>query len=290
MIVLVFGVILVNGDYESLQEYKGYNEARQNMIQECKKVIKASADQEKIKECKTAIEKESSEYDFYTVLTDVLVWKVQFIYYLAFLIVVIPSLLKTSKLLKNKYIMNSNSRESYHSFLKKLFCIAYQYIWILPLLSLILMIPLLLNTSLDPTHAILNGTSGWSSNIIHHPALFVISYLIYMILCSFTFINISLLVARKQQKFIPCIILSYILYYAIEIFFETVIGIILFTNILKTDFGIMFNILNIFSFNDSHGIFVLLLLNLAFAILSFGFVYLAYRNKEKLVIQCEKNK
>ena len=290
VILLIFGVVVLNGDYISLKEFKQNSEYKQTMIQECKVTIKTSNDKKEIKLCKEAIKKESSDYDFYTVFTDVLVWRVQYIYYFAFLIVTVPTLHKICKILKNKLIINSNTRESYNSFLKKFFKTSYKYIWILPLISLIMMIPLLINTSLNPEYSILNGTSGWSSNIIYYPTLFVISYLIYMTFVSITFVNISLIVARFQQKFIPCVILSYIFYFAIEIFLETVIGIMLFTNVLKSNFGIMFNILNTFSFHDSYGIPVLLLINFCFAAASFGFVYLSYRNKEKLVIQCEKNK
>ena len=52
----------------------------------------------------------------------------------------------------------------------------------------------------------------------------------------------------------------------------------------------IFNIMDIFGFNDLYGIGSLFLVNISFLIISFVFVYLAYKNKEKLVIQCEKNK
>lgn len=290
IIILIFGIILLNGDYTSLKEFKKLEEYKQTMLKECKNTIKTSEDKEKVELCKEVIENESAEYDFYTVFADVLVWRVQYIYYLAFLIVVIPTLYKICKILKNKSIINISTRESHKSFLKRFFKTAYQYIWILPLLSLIMMLPLLINTTLDPSHSILNGTSPWNSNIVYHPGLFVVSYLIYIAICSFIFINISLLVARFQQKFIPCVILSYIVYFAIEIFLEIVISIILFTKVLKSGFGILFNILNIFTFHDSYGVPALLLVSFSLAIISFGLVYLAYKNKEKLVIQCEKNK
>lgn len=290
IIILIFGIILLNGDYTSLKEFKKLEEYKQTMLKECKNTIKTSEDKEKVEICKEVIENESAEYDFYTVFADVLVWRVQYIYYLAFLIVVIPTLYKICKILKNKSIINTSTRESHKSFLKRFFKTAYQYIWILPLLSLIMMLPLLINTTLDPSHSILNGTSPWNSNIVYHPGLFVVSYLIYIAICSFIFINISLLVARFQQKFIPCVILSYIVYFAIEIFLEIVISIILFTKVLKSGFGILFNILNIFTFHDSYGVPALLLVSFSLAIISFGLVYLAYKNKEKLVIQCEKNK
>ena len=52
----------------------------------------------------------------------------------------------------------------------------------------------------------------------------------------------------------------------------------------------IFNIINVFGMNDLYGVGPLLLVNLCMVLVSFGLVYLAYKDKEKLVIQCEKNK
>ena len=221
---------------------------------------------------------------------DALTWQVQYIYYFAFLIVVIPTMIKVCKKLKYKQIINSNSRESYHSFLKKLLKTAYQYIWVLALLSLIMMIPIMMNTSLNPEYAIIKSHGMWQSNIIYHPVLFVISYLINVTLYSMIFVHIALLVARKQQKTIPCILFSYVLYLAIEIFLETVVRLIIIRGIFHSEFGMIFNIINVFGMNDLYGVGTLLLVNLCMVLISFALVYLAYKNKEKFVIQCEKNK
>jgi len=287
LILVIFSIIFLNADYEVIQDYKRVKENRVHMLEKCKT---DNLKQEEKELCDLIVNQKNIEVDFYTLFSQTLVWKVQYVYYLAFFIVVIPPLLIICKILKNKYIINFTTRESYNVFLKKIFKTAYKYIWVLPLLCLIMMIPLMLNSTLNPEYAIVNHSIIWESNIIYHPLLFVITYLIYIVILSITFINISLLVARKQQKFIPCILFAYIVYFAIEIFFETVVRVFIFLNIFKSDFGTLFNILNIFSFNDIYGVGALLLLNLSFAIISFILVYLAYRNKEKLLIQCEKNK
>ena len=199
-------------------------------------------------------------------------------------------MIKVCKKLKYKQIINSNSRESYHSFLKKLLKTAYQYIWVLALLSLIMMIPIMMNTTMNPEYAISYNSSFWETNTMQHPVLFVIAYLINVTLYSMIFVHIALLVARKQQKTIPCIIISYVLYLAIEIFLETVVKVIIFQRIFHSEFGMIFNIINVFGMNDLYGVGTLLLLNLCMVLISFALVYLAYKNKEKFVIQCEKNK
>lgn len=285
VIIVIVSIVFLNGGYKSLQEYKGYVNAEQQVIKECER---QGTNQKEW--CEEAIKNKDVELDFYTVFADALTWQVQYIYYFSFLIVVIPTMIKVCKMLKYKHIINSNSRESYHSFLKKLLKTAYQYIWVLALLSLIMMIPIMMNTSLNPEYAIINSHGMWQSNIIYHPVLFVISYLINVTLYSMIFVHIALLVARKQQKTIPCIIISYILYLAIEIFLETVVKVIIFQRIFHSEFGMIFNIINVFGMNDLYGVGPLLLVNLCMVLVSFGLVYLAYKDKEKFVIQCEKNK
>ena len=285
LIIIVVSIIFITGGYKSLQEYKGYVNAEQQLIKECER---EGTNQKEW--CEEVIKNKDVELDFYTVFADTLTWQVQYINYFAFLIVVVPTMIKVCKILKNKQIINSNSRESYHAFLKKLLKMAYQYIWVLALLSLIMMIPIMMNTSLNPEYAIINSHGMWQSNIIYHPVLFVISYLINVTLYSMIFVHIALLVARKQQKTIPCIIISYVLYLAIEIFLETIVKVIIFQRIFHSEFGMIFNIINVFGMNDLYGVGTLLLLNLCMVLISFALVYLVYKNKEKFVIQCEKNK
>ena len=285
VIIVIVSIMLLNGGYKSLQEYKGYVNAEQQLIEECER---EGTNQKEW--CEEILKNKDVKLDFYTVFADALTWQVQYIYYFAFLIVVIPTMIKVCKKLKYKQIINSNSRESYHSFLKKLLKTAYQYIWVLALLSLIMMIPIMMNTSLNPEYAIINSHGMWQSNIIYHPVLFVISYLINVTLYSLIFIHIALLVARKQQKTIPCIIISYILYLAIEIVLETVVRLIIIRGVFHSELGMIFNILNVFGMNDLYGVGPLLLINLCMVLVSFGLVYLAYKDKEKFVIQCEKNK
>ena len=148
LIIIVVSIIFITGGYKSLQEYKGYVNAEQQLIKECER---EGTNQKEW--CEEVIKNKDVELDFYTVFADTLTWQVQYINYFAFLIVVVPTMIKVCKILKNKQIINSNSRESYHAFLKKLLKTAYQYIWVLALLSLIMMIPIMMNTSLNPEYA-----------------------------------------------------------------------------------------------------------------------------------------
>ena len=289
VIMVIVSIIFLNADYKVIKNQNKIEQYHNDLVKKCKKAEEYK-DENEAELCRLVLNQKEIDVDFYTLYSEALAMYVRNIYYFAFLIVVIPTMIKVCKKLKYKQIINSNSRESYHSFLKKLLKTAYQYIWVLALLSLIMMIPIMMNTSLNPEYAIIKSHGMWQSNIIYHPVLFVIAYLINVTLYSMIFVHIALLVARKQQKTIPCIIISYVLYLAIEIFLETVVKVIIFQRIFHSEFGMILNIINVFGMNDLYGVGTLLLVNLCMVLISFTLVYLAYKNKEKFVIQCEKNK
>ena len=289
LIIIVVSINFLNADYKVIQNQNKIEQYHNDLVKKCKKTEEYK-DENEAELCRLVLNQKEIDVDFYTLYSEALAMHVRNIYCFAFLIVVIPTMIKVCKKLKYKQIINSNSRESYHSFLKKLLKTAYQYIWVLALLSLIMMIPIMMNTSLNPEYAIIKSHGMWQSNIIYHPVLFVISYLINVTLYSMIFVHIALLVARKQQKTIPCILISYILYLAIELFLETIVRLIIIRGIFHSELGMILNIIDVFGMNDLYGVGTLLLLNLCMVLISFALVYLAYKNKEKFVIQCEKNK
>ena len=151
------------------------------------------------------------------------------------------------------------------------------------------MIPICFYTTFDPSYAIFYETCIWDSNIINYPFIFLLLYLINIILYSISFINISLIVARKQHNYIKAIILSYIVYVGIELFFELIVNELILKIVFKAQFGYLFNIMNLFTFNTDYGVFNLLLFSFIFCVFTFIILILKYKNKEKLIIDCEKN-
>ena len=289
VIIVIVSIIFLNADYKVIKNQNKIEQYHNDLVKKCKKTEEYK-DENEAELCRLVLNQKEIDVDFYTLYSEALAMYVRNIYYFAFLIVVIPTMIKVCKKLKYKQIINSNSRESYHSFLKKLLKIAYQYIWVLALLSLIMMIPIMMNTTMNPEYAISYNSSFWETNTMQHPVLFVIAYLINITLYSMIFIHIALLVARKQQKTIPCILISYILYLAIEIFLETIVRLIIIRGIFHSELGMILNIIDVFGMNDLYGVGTLLMVNLCMVLISFTLVYLAYKNKEKFVIQCEKNK
>lgn len=285
IILVVFGGIFLYGDYLSVKSFREMEESRVYHIEQCKKKETMSEDEKKF--CQKMLTSEVIEPDFYSVFS-VALTEIQFVFYFVFFAVVIPPLILICKMFKNKHILNSNLRESYKSFIKKLLFTAYKYLWILPVLAIILMLPLLFTYSLTPGYSIVYEI-GWSSQLIYYPVLFILLYLLNVFIISMIYVNIALVIARFKHKFIPCIILSYITLFTIEIFLEIVVRVIILQRVFHTELGMIFNIMNVFGFDDLFGIPTLFIVNIGLLLLSFIGVYLAYQNKEKFIVSCEAN-
>ena len=139
IILLVFGAIFLYGDYQVIQNNQDIVELTNNLQEQCK--TKVITDEEEKKFCHEILTNRVIEPDFYSEFSEVLVWHVQSFTYFLFLIVIIPPMIPICKMLRNRYIINTNLRESYRSFIKKMLFTAYKYLWILPVLIIILIIP-----------------------------------------------------------------------------------------------------------------------------------------------------
>ena len=83
--------------------------------------------------------------------------------------------------------------------------------------------------------------------------------------------------------------MSFLTIIGIELFLEIVVSGIVFGNIFNVNYGILFNIINAIPFNDSYGIVWPVVFSLGMNMIIMFIIYLVYRNKEKLIIDVEKN-
>ena len=110
-----------------------------------------------------------------------------------------------------------------------------------------------------------------------------------------TFINaliitgITAIVCRKEHNFILASIKSIITVIGIELFLEIIVSSLLFNIIFKVDYGILFNIISIMTYDTTYGVYPKIIVNLNIAIVVFITLYLLYKNKEQLMQDCEKN-
>ena len=212
---LIIGIIAV--DEKQSVEFTNMN--IQSTINNCKKVLKdTKSDKTNIEMCEKIIKNDGMQVDFYTAYTDLLVFRLHHLNVIAFLLLIIPSMYGICNKLKYKYIKNALTRQSYSKFLVDFFKEAYKYIWLLPLISLYIMLIVSSYTTFDLTYAISNYSVSWNYELISKPVLFIVLYMINILFHSFFFINLSLIIAKKINKYIPCILLSFLSYISIELF------------------------------------------------------------------------
>lgn len=289
IVLLLFAFFSIYKSYRYSNSFKLEHDNFQEELKKCDSNINDTSDLSYIKYCERIKNLPDYKEDFFSTFSNIIVFDFGFLNPFAFLLLVIPSLKYVSDLLKYKYLINSVTRESYYSFLKRLYIKAYKYIWILPTIAIIIMIPICFYTTFDSSFANFYETSIWDPNIIKYPFVFILLYLINIILYSISFINISLIVARKQHNYIKAVILSYIVYIGIELFFELIVNELILKIVFNVQFGYLFNIMNLFTFNTQYGVINLLLFSFIFCFLTFIISVLKYKNKENLIIDCEKN-
>lgn len=289
ILIVVIGYI-VYSCFQFIENQEKISQFTEEKIQYCESDSVATNEIEFCEHYLQTMEKEKNlKVDFFSMMTDILIFQLHFLNPVAFLLLIIPTLPVLCKLLKNRWILFCSTRESYNSFIKKFFKCAYRYIWLLPFIVAVLIFICMSYGTFDPSYGLYFGSIIWESNIIYHPILFILLYLLNITLYSSIFINLSLIVVRKCHHYIKAILLSYIMYLGLELFLEVVVNAIVLQGIFKTSIGHIFNVMNLFMFNDIYGVPALMLFTVCMWILSIIGVYFSYRNKESLILDCEKN-
>lgn len=285
-IIVVHACLTANSNFNNLRQRIEKNKS------ECVEVLndKSNYTEDHVNYCK---EMENSlganDIDIYTYLQEVLFFGLYWFNPVAFLIAVIPMLYTLSKKFRYKYIINVNNRESYKNFKKEIFKDGYKYFWIIPALLLIIFINGIIFYKLDYHYTVEYMTSAWyDSSLIYNPIVFLALFFIYILLLNFTYINMGLIVVRKVHKFFPAVLVSYIFCISVQLFLELILKnlcLILF----KSEIGYAFNIMSPLSFNINFGEAPIMLFALFAFIISSTVVAMCYKNKEKLIVACEKN-
>lgn len=284
---ILMGVLLFN--YVSYKEILNDRIIKTEQIRnDCLSDDNMNSDKKKF--CESVLENDNKNGDFYTAFTEILIFGFRNFAILLFLFIVIPSLIYTSRYLKSKVIVNELTRTDYKKILKKYFLSSYKSVIILPIIIIIAFVLCYsLFDSFDYSYSIANSTIAWSEQTIKNPIIFMLLYLLNSIVHSFLYINISLCIVRKHHNFLVSAILSFLTFIGIEAVLELLFNAIICTLILKTEVGIIFNIMNILAFNDLLGIFSPLIVPTILLVLSFIILFVMYKDKEKLIIDCEAN-
>lgn len=288
-IIVVF-VYVFNGISKSVNEFQQIDKRKENIALKCETDLSDennSYSDNYIKYCENILSFKDDKFSFYNYLSDMAIEKCGLVVgYLGLLVVLVPALYYVCRLLKNGYIVNYLTRKNYLSFLKCLFGKAYRFVWILPLIAII-MICVSLKYGVIQNNT--NTLTLWMSDITNNIYLFIILYLINIFMYSCMFINLGLIVARYQNNYFLSLVLSYVIFFGLELFLElfSASGV---CNVFFKDYcgGSFFNIMDAFTFNDAYGVSSVMLFSFVMLVISFVGVFLAYRNQEKLVIKSER--
>lgn len=288
-IIVVFGYVF-NGISKSVNEFQQIDKRKENIALKCETDLSDennSYSDNYIKYCENILSYKDDKFSFYNYLSDMAIEKCGLVVgYLGLLVVLVPALYYVCRLLKNGYIVNYLTRKNYLSFLKCLFGKAYRFVWILPLIAII-MICVSLKYGVIQNNT--NTLTLWMSDITNNIYLFIILYLINIFMYSCMFINLGLIVARYQNNYFLSLVLSYVIFFGLELFLElfSASGV---CNVFFKDYcgGSFFNIMDAFTFNDAYGVSSVMLFSFVMLVISFVGVFLAYRNQEKLVIKSER--
>lgn len=290
--IISFSILLIFAIYNIVNYINWYNNyakvVGQN-IEECKE----GYTEEQKESCETLLKQANTEEissDYYYMSREVLS-NFGIIYYVTFLFITIPVVYNVCKVFKNKELIYELTRQNYSDFKKKLFKEAYLKSLIIPSILLIIFIITFIFCKGSAGNIYFKEfmEEGFLERVIS-PLLYTFTILVRAFLMSIIYINISLIVVRKNHNFYIASILSYLLFIGIEVVLEGVIGRIILNNILKTDsMEIYINILNMFNLNLGKGYIMLYIPIIIILILSFIILHIKYKDKEKLIIDCEKN-
>ena len=274
-------------DYKHEYELMANNE-KMRYSEKC--IVNTILNKEEVKLCNTwkLNLEERKQPEFFTSLSEILNTKFAYLDILAFVILIIPSILMINQILKDQVLINILTKESYSKFLKKLFTKIYRYIWLFPTLLIILICLLLTFTKIDFDA----GVNFQYYILTEKPISFLISYVLNSILLSSIYLNISLISLRYKHNYVISCITSFIIYLSIILFFEIGLDFVIFEHTLNLhELRGLFSITNIFNYNISDTISPItrVLISFMFFIISSLIIYFCYKNKEKLIIDCEKN-
>ena len=211
--------------------------------------------------------------------------------FLFIILTVITSSVFTCSYLKHKVLITELPRSNFKKVKKKIFNNAYISSLIFLCIAIgLIVIPLIYTKNLSSINFIHSNASVWSETTLRNPYLFLILYILNIFVCSLIYINITLLVCRYYHNFLIAIILSFLSIVGLEIVLEILFGGIICTYLIKTDIGVLFNIINELLFcNDSYGILSMMIVPFTIMVITFIMVHLAYKDKEKLIISMEEN-
>ena len=177
--IIIFSILLFIVMYSCFKYIRNdikVKEGREERTTYCKSDEVKESEKLSCEQYIEAITNEEIKTEFYSMFGDILVFDIHYLNFIAFLVVIIPSLYCVSNYLYNRVVTNCLTRQSYKSFIKDFIRKAYKYYFILPIIIGLLILICLFYSEMDPSYSLSNNYSIWRSNLIFKPVLFVFLY------------------------------------------------------------------------------------------------------------------
>lgn len=214
-------------------------------------------------------------------MENVISYRTHMLNYLLPILIILPAVYNLFVLFRSKDILNSINKIDYKKWLKKMLLQEYKFAFILPVsVGIIFLITFLIVGHFDYSYVNLLDKYNLFFWFSMNGIVFVLFYFLTLFLFSIFYINLGLIVSRKNRSIIITIIESFLLFIGIEFAIELVSAIPSFLGYSQFDTT---NILNVLSVGYAKNPYEMILVPLILVIISFIVVLFLYKNKEKFI-------
>lgn len=210
--------------------------------------------------------------------------------FLFIFVIIIGSCYYVTHYLKNSIIHLSNNRVKYSNIRKELFISSWKFSVIVPVVFIICyLIVCLYSKSLIISSVVMDSSLLYEYGLGNNILVYFFKDIFNAFMLGLVYTSICLIIARKEHNYILAVIKSFIVIIGIELLIEVFINQLLLFGIFNVDSGMILSIIDIREMTLSYGFWPKLITLVVEVIISFILVFISYRNKETLVIDCEKN-
>ena len=295
IIVLILSICVALSSVRDANDVKNNQEnlsnSHQKTIEDCNKVVEGEPNYEV---CQIIL-KEDNPYeklDIYDLGFEIINNYIFYGYNVLFFlfIIIVGSCLYVTKYLRSEILKNTNHRKSYGKIKKELFISSWKYAIIVPVMLLICYIIMYIYTNTYIISDINMETNNLNEyNFGNNMLLYNLKDLYNALVLGLIYTNVTLLIARKEHNYVLAVIKSFLAIIGIELFLEIVLNGLVLPVVFKFYDGDFLNIIDLTALQLSSGFYPKIIFITVLMIISFVLVFISYKDKESLIIDCEKN-
>lgn len=186
---------------------------------------------------------------------------------------------------KNKFL-----REDYKKYLKKQYLIVHKAALLMPFSLILVFIFACFFTNFNfDTSLVFKNSAVYSEWKYNNFFLYGLTVCIIQYLISLLYANIGIISIKNNKNKLVSIVMSYIIFIIVYIFIYIVLYVFIINKFLGfKELTEYFNIIGYWFFNTDIKLIWIIMLSFIFQFISFIWLYIIYKNKEKLVLSYEK--